>query len=116
MKKVSRVHKIPWPADAKPIEDFDGAVSTRVGTVQEITAFYNQWMKSHGWTFDAKNSTVDPHEGVKKSLGFSTGTVWCKTTRPITTVSIIVGSGDSSDHGKEAQIMIMSLENEESCP
>lgn len=116
MTKTSPIHDIPLPNDAAPIEDFDGAVSTKAGTVAQLTAFYRGWMAAHGWTFEEDYSTMDPNEGVKKSLGFTTNQIWCKRTSPITTVSIIVGSGDSTDHDKEAEVIVMELPDEESCP
>jgi hypothetical protein len=65
MTKKSPLHKIPWPSDAAPIKGQDGAVSTQVGTVAEITAFYQKWMAANKWAFDAKYSTLDPDDGVK---------------------------------------------------
>jgi len=68
------------------------------------------------WTFDAKHSTMDPREGVAQSLGFTTSQIWCKPTKPITTVAITIGSGDRIDRGESAQIFITKLDDEESCP
>lgn len=113
MTRVSDVHGIPKPADGKEV---NGATKTKVGSVTEITAFYREWMTARGWTLDTKNSIMDPNEGVKKSHGFTTIQVWCKRTKPITTVSIITGSGDQTDHGKAAEIFILNLPNEDSCP
>lgn len=113
MTKLSNVHGVPQPADGKTSA---GMLVTKVGTVAEITSFYRDWMPAHGWTFDAKNSVLDPNQGVKKSLGFTTVQVWCKRTKPITTVSIIVGSGDSTDRGKFVEMSVVNLADEESCP
>lgn len=113
MTKTSAVHGIPQPADGK---ESGGMLVTKVGTVAEVTAFYRDWMNAHGWTFDARNSVLDPTQGLKKSLGFTTTQTWCKRTKPITTVSIIIGSGDSTDRGKLVEMSILNLANEESCP
>ena len=113
MTKISDVHSIPKPADGKEVE---GAIKTKIGSVTEITAFYREWMTAHGWTLDTKNSIMDPNLGVKKGHGFTTIQFWCKRTKPITTVSIITGSGDNTDHGRAADIYIRSLAGEDSCP
>ncbi len=115
MTRTSPTFQIPWPDDAARQQDAR-AVITHIGTVSEITAFYKDWMASHGWTFDPKHSTMDPAQGVKVSLGYTTVQIWCKRTSPVTTVSILVGSGDSSDKGKYAEIHVINLPNEDSCP
>jgi hypothetical protein len=116
MTKKSPLHKIPWPSDATPVKGSDGMVATKVGTVQEITAFYPKWMEAQKWKFAPAGSVMDPNDGVKGELGYSTVQNWCKPTKPVTAVSIIVGSGDSTDHGKSAQIIIMKLTGKTSCP
>ncbi len=63
-----------------------------------------------------KYSVMDPDQGVTKSLGYTTDQVWCRPGPPIITVSILVGSGDKQDHGKQAQIFIINSPGEDSCP
>src|SRR5262249_28541383 len=116
MTKASSVFKIPLPSDGVPKHGNSSGVITRIGTVSEITAFYDGWMTAHGWTFEPRYSTMNPGEGVSKSLGYTTSQTWCKRTAPITTVSIIVGSGDKVEHGKYAEVFLTNLRDEESCP
>ena len=115
MTKDSGVHRIPSPDDA-PKRARTDPFKSQIGNVVDVTAFYSEWMRSNKWTFDARNSTMDPVKGVSKSLGFTTAQIWCKRTSPITTVSILVGSGDATDHGNSVQIYIQNLQHEDSCP
>lgn len=118
MTGSSTVYGLPTPSDAV-VGDVAGIAPTytsRLATVAEFTAFYKSYMSAHGWTFEPAYSTLDPRAGVATRLGFTSRQTWCKPTTPITSVSISVGSGDDTDHGKQAQIVLQDLPHEETCP
>lgn len=115
MTKSSEHYGIPLPDDGEPTGDMK-LIASRVGTVSDVTAFYERWMKAHRWTFDRKHSVMDPDRGVSQSLGYTTSQVWCRATTPITTAIIIVGSGDAANHGRYVQISVIDSPNEDSCP
>ncbi len=69
-----------------------------------------------GWTFEPNYSVMDPDQGVAKSLGYTTQQFWCQPTSPITTLSIIVGSGDNKDQGNHTEIGVLDDPGESSCP
>ena len=115
MTKTSKTLSIPLPSDATALKE-GGGFKTQIGSVIELTAYYREWMAAHQWTFEPKYSTLDPEQGVAKSLGYTTNQIWCKNTKPITTASIVIGSGSDTNRGKSVEIFISELRNEESCP
>jgi hypothetical protein len=115
MTKDSRVYGIPLPKDAtqKP----SGLYVSNLDTVANFTAFYHDWMPKHGWTYEPKYSWTDPATGVTKGFGYTSSQVFCIIGKsPITTVIILVGSGDKQDHGLHAEISVADSPGESSCP
>ena len=96
----SGVYGIPEPSDAAPIPSAAGLKSTGVGTIEQLTHFYQVYMLMHGWKFDAKNSTLDPKQAEAKSLGHITNAVYCKPGATVTTAIIIVGYLNDKPGGK----------------
>jgi len=119
MTKTSGVYDVPLPNDATPKgpSGIDAQMMlTHEAGVVELTAFYKDYMAAHHWTFEPNYSVMDPASGVSKSLGYTTEQIWCRPTDPITTVAIIVGSGDKTDPGKNSGISIQDDPGESSCP
>jgi len=116
MTKDSGVYHIPLPSDATLKPGSSDIYVSHAATVAGFTAFYKGFMLNEHWTFEPKYSTMDPDQGVAKALGYTTLQTWCRQTSPITTVIIIVGSGDKTDRGQYAEINIQSNQLEESCP
>jgi hypothetical protein len=112
------VYGIPLPSDCTPISgSVTGLCLTQIGTVSQLTAYYKTFMgQSGGWTFEPAYSVMDPDQGVTKSLGYTTTQFWCRSTSPITTVDILVGSGSSKDQGNHAEIGVLDDPGESSCP
>ncbi len=116
MTKASDVYAIPLPSDAVPKPDSGlDKFLTQSATVIDLTAFYYDYMGQKGWTFEPKYSYLDPNAKLS-SVGYTTDQTWCRPTSPITTVFIIVGSGDKQDHGQRSQIIFVTNHTEDSCP
>lgn len=118
MTKDSGVYRVPLPDDCTPVTgSASGLCLSRVAPVADFTAYYKNFMAQRGgWTFEPNYSVMDPDQGVAKSLGYTTQQFWCQPTSPITTLSIIVGSGDNKDQGNHTEIGVLDDPGESSCP
>ena len=114
MTRDSGIHGIPLPADAvKDASSASGLQITSAGTLEEVTAFYHDYLTTHGWTFEPEFSELDPKVAETKSLGHISNGIYCKSTTPITTVAVIVGIVGS---GPKVEIGLVDDAGEASCP
>jgi uncharacterized protein len=100
----SGVHGIPTPANAEPDPNRSGFVlAANVGTIQDLVAFYRDWMSVDGWIFDAEHGADDPYEMEQRRLGgYFVQLYFVKPTSPPTTVGITVGNSDGRPGHKQA--------------
>lgn len=117
MTKDSGVFGIPIPDDATrdPNSEFSpDRFLTSIATIQEVTAFYKDYMSSDGWIFDQEFSALEPSAAEDRKLGYITNAVYTKPTLPVTTVSIIIGNADGKPgHKRDLALYIIELPDED---
>jgi predicted nucleic acid-binding protein len=92
----SGIYGIPLPEGATPDPDRSGFVRVSgIGPIQDLVAFYREWMADDGWIFDADYGEQDPYAMEQRKLGgYFVQIFFVKPTTPPTTVGIIVGNAD----------------------
>lgn len=116
MTKDSGVQGIPEPDDATLQPGPEGGVmTTNVGSVKQITAFYRTWMGQHGWTFEPDSSITDPADKAKKHVGYETFLAYCMPGPPVVTVDILTGNDSGSDSGRPVSSSIV-VTPDNTCP
>jgi uncharacterized protein len=115
MTMDSGVFGIPVPATATPKADGVGQFMVDgIGTIQEFTAYYKDYMSTDGWIFDAEYSALEPYQSEDRHLGYITNSIYVKPTDPITTVAIIVGNADGlPGHKRHVTIIIMPTSDDD---
>jgi hypothetical protein len=119
MTKDSGVFGIPMPDDSTPVSNSQyptDLVGCEIGTIQEVTAFYKDYMSSDGWIFDQQCSALEPYEAEDKKVGYLTQCFYAKPTDPVTTVGIIVGNADGKPGHKRRLVLSVSELRDEDLP
>lgn len=115
MTKDSGTYHIPVPDDAS--QNPKGAYVSNLDNVVNFTGFYHDYLQHHNWAYEPNYSWTDPAQGIGKGAGFTTEQIFCVLgSSPITTVAIIIGSGNTQDQGKHAEIYVQDDPGENSCP
>jgi predicted nucleic acid-binding protein len=115
MTKNSGLFDIPIPANSVRRKDPPGGfTAVGVGTIEDLTHFYKDFMSSDGWIFDRKSSALEPYQAEDKKLGYITNSIYVKPTEPVTTVAIIVGNADGQPgHKRDLTIYILRTSDDE---
>lgn len=118
MTKDSGVFGIPVPANvAKPPLPAGGFLAHGIGTIEEVTFFYKDYMSTEGWIFDKKYSVLDPYQSSDEPhIGYITKSFYAKPTIPVTTVGIIVGNADGKPGHKRDLIIYITPTPDDDLP
>ena len=111
MTKASGIDGVPLPDDAV-VFGSPRIWMTQAGSLEALSAFYQSYMISHGWTFDEQFSTLDSKSAEAEALGHISNGVYCQNTKPIKTAIIIVGVGTAGG----TEISIVDSPDEAFCP
>ena len=114
----STVGGIPLPADGQPDPERSNFVTTSsVGTIQELAAFYRDWMAVDGWIFDAEYAVDDPYDMEQRKLrGYLVQLFFVKPTTPATTVGIIIGNADGKPGRKRNLTINIAITPDDDLP
>jgi predicted nucleic acid-binding protein len=99
----SGVYGIPMPA-AAPADParIDFVLASGLGAIEDLVAFYREWMAVDGWIFDADYGERDPYAMEQRKLGgYFVQLLFVKPTRPPTTVGITIGNADGRPGHKQ---------------
>ncbi len=80
MVSTSPIGRIPLPDDSVELVTPEGIYgwSTQVAGVEALTAWYLDFLESHGWDLVPQYSVMDPTLDTPRDLGYATSAVYCR--------------------------------------
>jgi len=105
----SSIAEIPIPDDAAAIEGGGiRAWATRVGTVEELTAWYRDYMSGHGWHLAESYSVMDPNDGEANDLGYATRAIYCPMGQDRSPIAVNIG-WPLGDHAGSTVVLAITV-------
>jgi predicted nucleic acid-binding protein len=111
MTTISDYFDIPIPDNAVSLPPpGEGWEAASIGTIEDVTAFYKDYMSTDGWIFDSEFSELEPYWSENElMMGYITNAFYVKPTDPITTVGITIGNADGKP-GRKRDVRIYITE------
>jgi len=110
----SGIYGIPLPDESDRAGDLSVAsVRCRAGgSLEQVTAFYKDYMSTDGWIFDADASEVDPGVNEERNVGYCSWCCYSQPSRPVRTVNISVWQ-EGPKGSADLRIQIQDLPGED---